>query len=207
MKYWTLLLFFVFSYFGAKSQCLQANMSILLDWSGSEYGNEKEIVKASLNFIESLPISENGVRMSVKTFSFISFYEPYNYQNIIDMTYNRDELNSGVLSLLCYPPTGGTVLSGAVNSAIYDFKQNYRGDYIPNIIIIISDGDIYDVQESYDIIKTYKEQSILNVFAIQIGGDKDGFVNLTQLTGDSNNVEISTTDKLIEAFKKLNLCN
>jgi uncharacterized protein YegL len=207
MKYWTLLLFFVFFYFGAKSQCLQANMSILLDWSGSEYGNEKEIVKASLNFIESLPISENGVRMSIKTFSFISFYDLYNYQNIVDMTYDRDELNSGVLSLLCYPPTGGTVLSGAMNSAIYDFKSNYRGYYIPNIIIIISDGDIYDVQESYDIIKTYKEQSILNVFAIQIGGDKEGFVNLTQLTGSANNVEVSTTDKLIEAFKKLNLCN
>jgi hypothetical protein len=78
---------------------------------------------------------------------------------------------------------------------------------VQKIVVIISDGDIYDRDVALAELDALRNFLGAVVFAVQVGGDQQGFVNLSLLTRDANRVEHTTADGLVEALKKLNICN
>jgi len=181
-----------------KAQCLQANIVLLIDWSGSEAGNEAYLAHSALLFMEKLPIKEHAVQLSIITFSNDGTL-------VVPITYDKERLTNSILSLVLTRANGGTNIGGATKLALDELTANERG--VRNLIIIISDGEIDDYALAMEYIKTAEKIITLNIFAVQIGGDEEGAYILLQLTGDVKNIVASTSRDLVEALLRLDLCN
>jgi uncharacterized protein with von Willebrand factor type A (vWA) domain len=200
-----IILFFLILFvnnFNNKTQaqgCLTADVMILIDWSGSEYGNEIKLATAAYSFVSELPVSDYQMRVGVMTFS-------NKIMDVIDLTGNKDELLNEITSLSLTQAEGGTEINDAANDAI-NFLDNKRN--VLKIIIVISDGEIWDLKDAKQNIELFKQKSALNVFAVYVGYSRDGIglQNLNELTGDPKNVEMALPNSLVEALKKLNICN
>lgn len=197
MKY-LLFLLFIFLSIESKSQCLQANIIFLMDWSGSEFGNERQLSSSVLLFADKLPISETQVQISIISFSS-------NAVIISELSGDRDLIKFQCLLLGSTAANGSTVMLDATKLAINDLISKDRG--ARNIIIIISDGDIEDWQICEKEIRLAEGKIPLSTFAVQIGGDENGAYSLIKLTGDKNNVVGTTSLSIVEALMLLNLCN
>lgn len=197
MKKFLTLLFLLFASYQAKTQCLNADIMILIDWSGSEQGNETKLVTAAGLFVSEMDISEQQIRAGVMTFS----YDPI---GIVDLTSNKDYLLNGIGNLLLDNADGGTEIDNALKES-GQILNNKR--YVRKIIIIISDGDIDDIDEGIETARLLKNTLPLTIFAVQIGGTEKGYNNLIDLTGSKSNVEKTLPSQLLEALKRLSLCN
>lgn len=176
---------------------MTADILILMDWSGSEAGNEELLAAAALQFIEGLDVSENQVRVGVTAFADGKL-------GVVRMTGDRALLASGVRNLATFSAMGGTWIVPAVESGKVELND---GRPVQKIVVIISDGDIYDRDVALAELDALRNFLGAVVFAVQVGGDQQGFVNLSLLTRDANRVEHTTADGLVEALKKLNICN
>ncbi len=164
----------------AKSQnCFNADMMILIDWSGSEKGNECALATAASLFISELPVEENQLRAGVLTFNNYVVDE-------VSLTGDKDFLLSNIAGIALYEANGGTSIEDALitaGSALYNERT------VPKLIIIISDGEINDMDEALMQVTALKQYMNVAVFAVQIGGQDDGLKNLIRLTGNPNSVE------------------
>lgn len=197
MKY-LFLLISIFISNEIRSQCLQANIVLLVDWSGSEVGNEPYLANSIQLFIDKLPISEYAVNISIVTFDNNGFM-------VEEMTYDKDMLSFKTKLLASKMAAGGTYISNAMKMALNELILNDRG--VRNLIIIISDGDIEDYQLGVHSISTAMDKIPLGVFAVQIGGDENGAYKLLQLTGDEDNIVGATSLSIVEALMGLDMCN
>jgi uncharacterized protein with von Willebrand factor type A (vWA) domain len=198
MKRFLFLIILSFFFLFSKGQgCMTADILILMDWSGSEAGNEELLAAAALQFIEGLDVSENQVRVGVTAFADGKL-------GVVRMTGDRALLASGVRNLATFSAMGGTWIVPAVESGKVELND---GRPVQKIVVIISDGDIYDRDVALAELDALRNFLGAVVFAVQVGGDQQGFVNLSLLTRDANRVEHTTADGLVEALKKLNICN
>lgn len=181
-----------------KSQnCFEADIILLIDFSGSEYGNEDLLIGAASEFVSELDINENKIRLGVLIFSD-------DFTHVANLSGNKKFLQYQIENLSKYEAGGSTNINNALIKA-GNLLQNER---ITNkIIVIISDGEIYDIKDAF-LTKTILQKSLNHsIFAVQIGGEEEGFKILISLTGSSDLIEKSSPENLIEALKKLNLCN
>ena len=195
-----IIIFFLFLYTNIKSYsqgCLTVDMVILIDWSGSEEGNEIKLITAASMFVSNLTISEYQVRVGILTFSDV-------VTNRVNLTGNKDELLNNIIQLGQTKAEGSTYIEDATSLAM-DQLINKRD--VPKIMIIISDGDIYDIMSGVKIIQESKKYIPLSVYAVQIGGNEYDKVKLVLLTDNEQNVEYAAPFGLVEALKRLNLCN
>ncbi len=181
----------------SRSQCLQASVALTIDYSGSEDGNEPLLVGAAYEFVESLPISESEIRLSIITFN----NWPYLWST---MTGSRDTLISALGRLSQFGSYGDTRLYGGLSDASMEFARDTRE--VIKILIIISDGEISDMTASIELLQEIKDTWATTVYAIQIGGGIEGYANLKRLAGDDGRVMISTARDLAQALKSLSLC-
>jgi len=178
--------------------CLSADMMILIDWSGSEVGHEKELTNAALKFISDLPIRNDLLRIGVLTF---------NDQNIdmVDLTGDKDKLIYGINELSTTSANGNTFISSAIEVASNDLNN---GRNVRKIIIIISDGEIYDIPIAKDNLNQAKDIMALSVFAVLVGEGLDiNTTNLLLLVDNINNIEMVIPSNLVNGLKKLSICN
>lgn len=90
--------------------------------------------------------------------------------------------------------------------ANHEFQTKPRN--VLKVIIIVSDGEIDDLNNATAKVKTMYSNIHLVVYGIRIG-DKDvdeGVKKLNQLTGNSNFVFVTDESEILETFKKLDLC-
>jgi len=179
--------------------CLTADVMILIDWSGSESDNELKLATAAYSFVSELPVSDYQMRVGVMTFS-------YKILNVIDLTGNKEELLNGITALSLTHAGGGTWINDAMTNSL-NILDNKRK--VLKIVIVISDGEIWDLKDAEQTIEAFRQKTPINIFAVYIGDSIDGvgMQNLKELTGDEKHVEIALPSSLVEALKKLNLCN
>ncbi len=194
----TFMLWFSIIHYSQSQDCLQADIMILIDWSGSEKGHELELATAASLFVDELPIGKQNVRVGLITFSD-------GVDNIVELSGDKEMLMDEIISISLIGASGGTGIEEPLRVA-GKYLTNER--IVPKIIIIISDGEIYDMEEALVSITNVKAMSRANVFAVKIGreGIEDVIKNLILLTGNKNNVEIAIPTEILEALKKLNIC-
>lgn len=172
-------------------------MMILIDWSGSERGNEEDLATAAYMFASELPISDYELRMGIMTFSDC-------VQDVVELTGNKEKLLNGISALALTEASGGTFINKAINFSCYELNNKRQ---VPKIIVIVSDGEIYDLEESLATLQMWKTTLPLSIHAVQIGGEKVGYKNLTFFTESADRIEISLPNNLVESLKKLSFCN
>ncbi len=178
--------------------CIKADLMILIDWSGSERGHELELATAASLFVSELPVSEDQLRIGLITFSD-------GIDDIVPLTGDKEILMDDIASTATIEASGLTYMQQALNLA-GGYLINQRN--VPKIIIIISDGEIYDIEKSSLEMTMIKSMMLVNVFAVQIGkhGKEEQFEKLVLLTGNPHNVEIALPLEILKALKKLNIC-
>lgn len=82
-----LIIFFLFLFYNnVKAQgCLNADVMILIDWSGSENGNEQQLALAATLFVSELPINELELRVGVLAFSNC-------ITNVVNLTGDKEKI-------------------------------------------------------------------------------------------------------------------
>ncbi len=125
-----------------KSQCLKADIVLLLDWSGSESENSEYITAAAHDFIYSLNMGPSSVKVGVIPFNDIAI-APFS----ASISYDKSILASVVSQLSKTSPSGSTSYRGAFNltKAFFDKSQLERKEDVMNIVILISDGEELDM--------------------------------------------------------------
>jgi uncharacterized protein with von Willebrand factor type A (vWA) domain len=197
-----LLMSFTLLAYAPKPQgCLTVDIMLLIDWSYSENGNEKLLTSAAMLFASGLNINNNQIRMGVMTFAD----EPV---GLVGITGDKEKLKEEILNLSNTKCDGNTYLNNAILNAS---TQLNNGRKVLKIIIVISDGDVVDIDQASKNVELLKTIMPLQVFAIQIGGYDGSIIsnrsNLILLTGSPLMVEYSNPNGLLEALKKLDLCN
>jgi uncharacterized protein with von Willebrand factor type A (vWA) domain len=198
MKY-IIIILFLFLGSQVKAQgCLNANIILLVDMSDSEAGNEPILASAVYDFVSNMVIGKDRVRIGITMFNSIT-------ANLVPLSENKDSIITAIYKLSLMEVCCGTFALNATEDAVYQLANADPAKY--NIIIMLSDGDITDIQYLLDYIETNNILSQIDIFAIQIGGSNRGTFNLCLVTGNCNNVVVSKIDDLVAAFKKLDLCN
>jgi Mg-chelatase subunit ChlD len=190
MKY---LIFFLLTIFQCKAQdCLQVDIVILADLSGSVGGNEPFIKEAIKAFSGQFELSETGVKIGVMTFGS-------NVRTVCSLTSDSSLLNNGINSL--GSATGKTNMYGALMAANSELENKGRFGY-RKIIIVISDGvpDYPDVTMMIANELKAKPISIFGIFIDSSLSDSDYMKDLSSVYFESNYLE------LISTLKKLNIC-
>ncbi len=192
--------------------CLTADVMILMDWSGSEHGNEQRLALAASMFVSELPIDDNQLRVGILAFSS-------SIKSVVDLTGNKEKLLNEIAALALTEASGGTYIEPAILYAGHLLNNKRQ---VPKIIIIISDGEIYDVNNGVIQIEYYKSIMPLFVHAVKVS-DYDNYYewysiedikereyslnkNLMFLVGKNGIVEFSLPTEIVQALKKLNLC-
>lgn len=183
--------------------CLTADIMILIDWSGSEQGNEERLALASAMFVSELPINDNQLRVGILTFS-------NNIKNVVELTGDKEKLLKGISILALTEASGGTDIAPAIIYAGH-LLNNQR--LVPKMIIIISDGEIHDVQNGVMQIEDLKTVIPLIVNAVKVGDGSSHGVDsqvlndkLIRLIGNTGIIEFSLPTEIVQALKRLNLC-
>ena len=200
MKNWILIFALMLLTATTRSQCLTADIVIIVDWSSSESGNEARLARATREFIAELDVSDDKVRVGILTFNNV-------VTKISKLNGDKTDLNARLGTMTLFGAKGGTWISESIMETLVMFN-NERA--VPKLIVILSDGEIPDVYAASRYISEAKEHIQLSVYAVQIAGhdiDPDAIDNLYQLTGDPTHVEIERATGLSEALKRLNLCN
>lgn len=195
----TLCLLIATSFAEVKSQgCLTADMIILIDWSGSEMGNEKELATAARLFVSELPIDTLQLRIGAIIFAD----EPL---DMIPLTGNKFRLLQNLDDLKSTDANGGTQITESIELA-GDMLVNERK--VSKIIVIISDGEIPDIEDAVESLNYMKETIPLSVYAVHIGAEtEENINNLILMTGNSLLVEYTTSHGLVEGLRRLSFCN
>ena len=175
-----------FTHICVYSQCLEADIIILVDFSGSEEGNEKHLTQAVREFTQTLP--SETVQIGI-----IGFANSYTIWCPLG-----GDLNKALNVMAQTKADGGTYITSALD-AVYRQLDNER--QVPKICILISDGEISDMNYGMAYLKTMKEGLPLVVYAVQIGGTIAGYGLLLILTPN-----VTMSKDLAQALKALDLC-
>lgn len=180
----------------SKAQCLQADIMIIMDWSGSERGNECTLATAATMFAAELPVEETQIHMGLITFNST-------IEDVVPLGSDKMLLLTNIAVIALTNANSGTYIEDAIMTA---GQMLNNGRNVPKVIVIISDGEIYDMNSGLLQLTALKHALPIGIFAVQIGGDSTGFQNLVLLTGNANSVEQTIPSELLTALKKLNIC-
>lgn len=179
------------------SQCFEADIVLLIDWSGSEDGNEKILADAARTFADRLPLEKEKVRLALYTFNTWSF----RWSNL---TSDREKLHKSIGQMATHSCNGATYIKESLVWANWEFENQKK--QIQRILILISDGEIHDLYEGGEMLRRMENEFPLIVYCIQVGGDNFGYMNLINLAMDINKVGVSSYKALAQDLKNLDLC-
>lgn len=114
--------------------CLQLDIVIVGDLSGSVQGSEKFVSDAFQAFSSKLEVSEEAVKIGVVVFNSVAYM-------IQPLTSDKTILGKKVGSIASFEASGSTNMLSAFGMAIDDLVQNGRKGF-RKIIIMVSDGAV-----------------------------------------------------------------
>ncbi len=122
------------------SQCLKADIILMLDWSYSQDSNRVYVSGAALDFVQSLNLGPSSVKVGIIPFDTDPLC-PF----MLPITDNKDILLQSLTSLGKTPPVGSTLFPSSLRMANNFFNESLikRNEEVIKIIIFISDGEEY----------------------------------------------------------------
>ena len=125
--------------------CLKADVIVLVDISWSVKGYEDQINRALIGFVDDLDISEDGIHAGIIAFSD-------NARTLCRLTGNHDEFDDTFKQVRS--DDGSTSMKEGVIAVMDEFAKRGRADAI-RVVIIISDGDAQDKEETIPLIESF----------------------------------------------------
>ena len=185
------------------SQCLKADIVLLLDWSSSEDRNGHYITEASTDFIQSLDLGPSSIKIGIIPFEWIPVS---NF--CVPPSSNSDVLINVINKLDQTSPSGMTSYYDAFYLANDFFKisEIERGEVVLKIVVLISDGEEYGF-DSDDVITKVKNNGSL-IWSIGTS-DRMSIVGRNRMMSVCSGPEFyseQTYFTLREELLKLNLC-
>lgn len=197
MKVFILTLLLSFSTW-AQTGCLDADIILVADLSGSVKGQETFIADAADVFINRFDLWEHGIRIGMFVFSNETFL-------ISHLTSDKDAL-LGATNLIRNNPLGtSTNLANAIDNAYNEYVKNGRKGETKRIMILISDGRA-DVPDTFyiaaDRIKKDLGVIICGIYVHTFSGDRDSMESVST----SSCYVASNYEELAGILERLNIC-
>lgn len=189
----TLFLSFLL-FFNNNPSCLQMDIILLGDMSGSVQGYEGFVSSAFLTFASRFELSEENVKIGAFIFSD-------NPITISPLTANKPALLRDLQSINSSIASGSTFLSPSLSIAIDEFVKNGRDGY-KKVIVIVSDGAVDDKILSRQTAQMMRDYGI-TIYSVIIN---DLSSNPTFMQEISDRYFDSDYQKLTETMLKMDVC-
>lgn len=193
MKLTFLLLFLLIPPREEISGCLEMDIIILCDLSGSVEGKEQFITEAVTTFVDKIDISETGIRVGVMGFNEIPFI-------VSGLNGNKEEIKHLVED---YPFSGEglTYMSTGLQVAFNELSRDRPG--VQKLIILISDGAASDEDDAMTVVDQLKfvNVGICGVLIRNASSDSDFMKKI------SNGCYVeSSYESLVVELAKMDIC-
>lgn len=176
--------------------CLEMDILLVGDFSGSIRGREGFITEAFDIFVNRFELSEQGIKIGVMAFESDAHL-------ICPLTSDRELLTSRLNQLKGKGGNGGTNTSDALvmatNELIGNGRQGYR-----KMIVLVSDGIASSPDRAIMLAKQIKYSNI-NICGVLIDGASNSTDFMKEVSSDFCYFE-SDFNNLINTLKKLNIC-
>lgn len=177
--------------------CLEANIILVADLSGSVEGHEIFIVDALKSFVQRFELSDKGIRIGYIRFATYAVVENHLTGNKLALLNSINKIDTAM--------TGGfTDLTHALQLTELELSNNARKNVL-KIVILISDGDPDEEDtalEHANYIKRMDNVLIYGVYVDSKDGDKDNMKLYS-----SRRCFIDTYyEELVFELQKLDIC-
>lgn len=176
--------------------CLEIDIILIGDLSGSVDGNEYFVADAFDAFIDRFELSENTIRIGSAIFDDRIFI-------LSELTHNRDKLLAGVNFMRNNKLGGSTNMFGAAQWVNYEFSNNGRSD-TRKMLIIVSDGAVnhpLGTKQSIEILRKNNIE-ICGIYINTNSGNEDFMMNVSEPY-----CYVSTSyETLVMELEKLDIC-
>lgn len=188
--------------------CIHADIVFIADWSSSVFNKKNYIVNAARTLSENFVLSNDGIKMGIVTFS-----DKGNV--IVKCSGDQTEFRKATNYLALDEPYGNTDMALGLEKAETLFsisKEERNNEPEHKFIILISDGETGNIDESFQIATRLKKDHVF-IYTIQVieeGDDEtafDGSYILKNIASDQGFYYRSTYESLYEIIKKLEFCN
>jgi len=177
--------------------CLQMDIMLLGDFSGSVEGYEPFVADAFKAFAKRFELSEDGVKIGAAIFNSDTLL-------ISPLTSNEKFLHNQLDSLTYYYQAQSTTdMIGALQLAMHEFEVNGRVGY-RKIIILVSDGKP-DVRDTVIQLSQLIKASNIGICGILILANNNDREFMKVISSDYCFVE-SSYENLITELKRLDVC-
>lgn len=175
-----------------ENPCLQIDILIVGDFSGSIDGYEGYMKKSFITLLNKLELSEETVKLGLVTFASESY---------LDASLSTDKKSLQVAIDNIYHSSGSTNMTSGLQLAINELVNNGRPGF-RKIIILVSDGqpdDKYSVKQITDQLKSF-DIKIYGMLITSIGYDEAFMKSISSVYLKSD------YESLSEEIKKLDIC-
>ena len=198
-----ILIIFLFSLFSNVENieshgCLEMDIILLGDLSGSIDGSEQFVADALEAFVSRFDLGENTLRIGAATFS-------WNIYEISQLTHDKKKLLTGIDYLRTHRMGATTRMSNAIDYASEQFSK-YGRPGVKKMVIIISDGAANQPKNTVLAIKNLVEKHRAFICGVYVwtpsGGDEDFMFSISnEACFVSSSYEI-----LVEELERLDIC-
>lgn len=158
----------------SSSGCLEADILIVVDWSGSTQSEHSSMVGAIYAYSRSFVLTDNGIKIGI-----VSFGD--NSTIVSPITADTDVLDQGMMTLLADNANHGTVaddVPALIHTLMLQSMKERGRMPLRRFVIFISDGDIHNRREiRTELVRASTSLEIMT-FAIWLGESSE----------DSNNI-------------------
>jgi len=133
--------------------CLQVDIMLVGDFSGSVMGHQQFVTDAFISFANSFELSEEGIKMGIVKFGDRA-------QLISDLNSDQEDFKKKAMTLNYYFPVGNTMLQSALELSVEKLLGSKGRKGYGKMIVIVSDGAVDDPMESLKIIGQLKQLGI-----------------------------------------------
>lgn len=198
MKKYILILLLLISSTKVSSQgCLNMDIMLIGDLSGSVDGKFYFVADAFDAFIDRFDLGDNTVRIGITAFESDTHL-------LTGFTTDKKQLRAATKRIRNFEYSGTSDLYTAIEVAWFQFTLNARKDS-RKMIIIVSDGDVNNPGVTLALIEAMKGQANIEVCGVLVDtfSTKETFM----VMASEFNCYVSTSyDTLVDELQKLDLC-
>ncbi len=175
--------------------CLELDIMLVGDYSGSIKGNEQFIAEAFTSFSSQFKLSETGINIGVVTFGSDAYL-------VSPLTSSQETLDSGLDIMSRMVCDGSTNMISALQLASIQLSKGRPN--VQDVIIIVSDGYPDHATETITIAEQIKQLQHVMICTILVNGTSIDEKMLQDLS--SNCYVRSDYLQLSNEIKELDLC-
>lgn len=179
------------------SSCLQLDIILIGDFSGSVEHHEKFVVDAFTAFSSKFVLSDETVQMGILTFSSTTTI-------VCPLTADNDLFQASLSKMSTVKAGGGTNLTEALETALDEFQTHGRRGY-RKIIILVCDGVVDSPEAALLTSQQMKTLAQVGVFGVLIKDTSANPAFMKEISSDDCYVE-SDYETLATELKKLDIC-